>query len=50
MKERDWTPEAIALHLVVAVLAVISLTPFVWLICATFKTSAELLSSIREAR
>ena len=29
------------MHLVVAVLAVISLTPFVWLICATFKTSED---------
>ena len=35
---------AVVLHLVVMALALISLTPFIWLICATFKRSDDFFS------
>lgn len=34
---RRWTPGTILLHLVIGVLALLSVMPFVWLICATLK-------------
>src|SRR5256885_13155067 len=36
-----WSPASVGIHLVVAMLAAISLTPLFWLICATFKTSED---------
>jgi ABC-type glycerol-3-phosphate transport system permease component len=41
VKDRQLTSGAIVLHVIVGVLALISLTPFFWLICATFKTSED---------
>jgi len=35
--QRRWTPGTIILHVVIGVLALLSVMPFIWLICATLK-------------
>jgi len=39
-----WTPASVALHVVMAALALTSLVPFFWLICATFKTHDDMFT------